>query len=79
MKKILTVTLAAVALTACAGKYDINKDKEEHERWVLERHMEKQSMNRSFCDGSGFKFYTENSHAYSFGCKEGGYHFLKKE
>ena len=79
MKRIILITAIALSLGACAGQYDINPDKETHERWILERHVEKSSLNRSFCSGKDFAFYSELKNAYSFACKGGGYTYLRKE
>ena len=79
MRHVIIASLAAVALAGCASDYQINPDKEAHEQWILERHVQKQSLNRSFCDGRGFNYYTELDRGYSFACKGGGYVYLIKD
>lgn len=79
MKTIIATTLAVLFLSGCAGQYHIDQSKEDWESWVQKRHVKKQALNRSYCNGKDFGYYAELEDSFSFSCKEGGYIYLRKE
>jgi len=75
--KTLMILIAAISLQACSGMTSRAQPLEAAEK-LLDAHAVKTTISRTFCEGDGFAFYSENSRFYSFRCKGGGYFSLPK-
>ena len=77
MKKLLVVG-SILMLSACA-KNEAQRVQNLNDAEInLEDHAEKVQMAKQFCNGEGFRYYSEGKYSYYFTCKDGTHWKLKK-
>lgn len=70
MKKLILIA-TLISVTACTSTPDTKSRVQTLDQAVvtLSTHAEKAAMNRGFCEGRGFDYYSESRTSYTFRCQ----------